>query len=177
MLAIYARTIFNCFIIARWLVPGTQVWELEGQLMRAEVYLSIATMKCNRGRDGYIKELSFYVNTQLIRIPNCQNRHFFPKRSFQLLTLFKNSNTTFSHAGKPKLDQGVYLYSKLLSLWKLQDLCYSTCLHGHCAIIPGKRTCFHHSSAMTIVERDFTQRCRELFLESFLDSSSDPCTG
>ncbi|KAJ6934210.1 hypothetical protein NC651_009300, partial [Populus alba x Populus x berolinensis] len=44
----------------RWLVPGTQVWELEGQLMRAEVYLSIATMKCNRGRDGYIKELSFY---------------------------------------------------------------------------------------------------------------------
>ncbi|KAG6781450.1 hypothetical protein POTOM_014356 [Populus tomentosa] len=45
-----------------WLVPGTQVWELEGQLMRAEVYLSIATMKCNRGRDGFIKELSFYGN-------------------------------------------------------------------------------------------------------------------
>ncbi|KAL9349512.1 hypothetical protein Peur_056767 [Populus x canadensis] len=135
--------------------------------MRAEVYLSIATMKCNRGRDGYIKELSFYVNTQLIRILNCQNRQLFPKRSFQLLTLFKNSNTTFSHAGKPKLDQGVYLYSKLLSLWKLQDRCYSTCLHGHCAIIPGKRTCSPLKCHDHRRERFYTEMQRVILREFF----------
>ncbi|KAF9686217.1 hypothetical protein SADUNF_Sadunf03G0135700 [Salix dunnii] len=113
----------------RWLMPGTQVWELEGQLMRAEVHLSNATMKCNRGQDDYIKEFSVDINMQLIRILNCQIVSFFPKRSFQLLALFKNSSTTFSHAGKPKLDQGVYFYFKLMSLWKLQDLRCSRCLH------------------------------------------------
>ncbi|KAJ6944794.1 hypothetical protein NC652_009978 [Populus alba x Populus x berolinensis] len=81
-------------------------------------------------------------------------------------------------AGKPKLDQGVYLYSKLLSLWKLQDLCYSTCLHGHCAFIPGKHTCFHHSSAHDHRrERFYTEMQRVILREFFRLKFSDPCTG